>query len=390
MWCRLNMVSSQCGFARPLIALVLLALAGCASHPDGVLKPVALSVPASDVVDMLVATTRAPVSGPAVDFTGERGDTMSLANISVSIPQDREFGQVQWPSAVPGDRPARLRHDEGGAACSQGCAALVQPGRRQVPSRLHLRPRLQHALRFRRLPLRADRPRHRCGRSAGALHLALARSLARLQLRPRERQFLAQRSCLCPGHRRRQPQCLGGHAPRPLHGLWIAMEALRQMALGAARNPAEDRQRHPRLARSRHRRFPPPARRKSAQGARDITVFTSAQDRALGVSSLIAGRVTRLGGIDLSSADYRRNSPTCRSLTFIDLSSLRSGDIVQPLHLRDQPRGRAPHRRPLDRGPAGHRFRLDFPARRTAQTIGYAAGTLVAAPFLILQGVQPP
>ncbi len=86
-----------------LLALALLALplAGCASRQD-VMTPVALAAGTggAGTVDMMVATTRAPASDPALMFTGERGDDLSLSNVVVSIPPDdaRQKGTIQWPS----------------------------------------------------------------------------------------------------------------------------------------------------------------------------------------------------------------------------------------------------------------------------------------------------
>lgn len=83
-----------------LLALALLALplAGCASRQD-VMTPVALAAGTggAGTVDMMVATTRAPASDPALMFTGERGDDLSLSNVVVSIPPDdaRQKGTIQ-------------------------------------------------------------------------------------------------------------------------------------------------------------------------------------------------------------------------------------------------------------------------------------------------------
>src|SRR6476659_1227995 len=97
--CRAGSRTMPHGFTvfRLILCVTLIALCACAGHPDGVLRPVAGVTVATDRVDMLVATTRAASREPGVDFTGERGDTMSLANIVVSIPPGREVGQVQWP-----------------------------------------------------------------------------------------------------------------------------------------------------------------------------------------------------------------------------------------------------------------------------------------------------
>jgi len=97
--------------ARPSGASVLCALglaalaAGCSSRPYGNLV-VGAGAPDASTVDMLVATTRAAVSGPpGVIFGGARGSGLDFANILISIPPDsaRTPGDVQWPSSPPGD-----------------------------------------------------------------------------------------------------------------------------------------------------------------------------------------------------------------------------------------------------------------------------------------------
>ncbi len=88
-------------FILGLAALV----AGCSSRPYGDLI-VGTSAPGASVVDLLVATTRAPVvQPPGVMFGGARGRGLEFADIAVSIPPDgaRRPGEVQWPSRPPGD-----------------------------------------------------------------------------------------------------------------------------------------------------------------------------------------------------------------------------------------------------------------------------------------------
>jgi esterase/lipase superfamily enzyme len=89
-----------------LLALGLAAfLAGCASRPYGDLIA-GTTVPGASTVDLLVATTRAPVSDPpGVMFGGARGKGFDFADIVVSIPpeQNRKSGDVQWPRTPPGD-----------------------------------------------------------------------------------------------------------------------------------------------------------------------------------------------------------------------------------------------------------------------------------------------
>ena len=85
--------------------LCALLLAACASRPYGDLI-VGTSAQGASVVDLLVATTRAPVVQPAgVLFGGARGKNYEFADVAVSIPPDsqRRAGEVQWPRSPPGD-----------------------------------------------------------------------------------------------------------------------------------------------------------------------------------------------------------------------------------------------------------------------------------------------
>ena len=87
---------------RPRLVLAI-ALAGCAGRPSGNLIAVPRPRRGASTVDMLVATTRAPVTEPAgVMFGGERAIGLAFADIAVSIPPDavRKIGEVQWPAAL--------------------------------------------------------------------------------------------------------------------------------------------------------------------------------------------------------------------------------------------------------------------------------------------------
>jgi esterase/lipase superfamily enzyme len=93
---------------RAAILVVLgfaIVAAGCSSRPYGNLI-VGTSAPGASQVDLLVATTRAPVlEPPGVMFGGARGKGLDFADIVVSVPPDsaRKAGEVQWPSSPPGD-----------------------------------------------------------------------------------------------------------------------------------------------------------------------------------------------------------------------------------------------------------------------------------------------
>ena len=93
------------------LALVLLCCA-CAGRPlQGVLVPNAQSADGATRVPILVATTRNRlIADPGEMFGRDRASEVSYAAIAVSIPPDsaRKIGEVQWPSARPGD-PGRCR-----------------------------------------------------------------------------------------------------------------------------------------------------------------------------------------------------------------------------------------------------------------------------------------
>jgi esterase/lipase superfamily enzyme len=99
----------MCDLRPTYLPVLLLLLVGCAGRPEGNLIEVTATAPGTSTVDMLVATTRAPVAQPpGVMFGGDRAIGLHYADIAVSIPPDdaRKIGEVQWPSSLPGD-PAR-------------------------------------------------------------------------------------------------------------------------------------------------------------------------------------------------------------------------------------------------------------------------------------------
>jgi esterase/lipase superfamily enzyme len=88
-----------------ILATLIFGVAACAQRPHGFLIPSRQVAPGTSLVQMLVATTRAPNEAePGEMFSGERGGQLSFAEITVSIPPDsaRTPGEVQWPqSEVP-------------------------------------------------------------------------------------------------------------------------------------------------------------------------------------------------------------------------------------------------------------------------------------------------
>ncbi len=86
------------------VALATLAVGG-SSRPYGDLV-VGPTAPGTSQVNLLVATTRAPVlDPPGVIFGGSRGKGLDFADIDVSIPPAgvHKPGNVEWPGRPPGD-----------------------------------------------------------------------------------------------------------------------------------------------------------------------------------------------------------------------------------------------------------------------------------------------
>lgn len=81
-------------------ALVCGALAACASRPSTL--PVAASPDgAADTERVLVATSRTPDSDLTRRFSGERSDRLSFLDIAVSVPRNRDVGEVIEPRDPP-------------------------------------------------------------------------------------------------------------------------------------------------------------------------------------------------------------------------------------------------------------------------------------------------
>jgi esterase/lipase superfamily enzyme len=104
--------ASTLRFARPskrpipffAVLLVAFSLVGCASRPEsGFLSAVALSSPGAVDHTLLVATTRERDDRPGTLFNGDRAPGVDYAELTVSIPPSHRQGEIEWPSAPPGD-----------------------------------------------------------------------------------------------------------------------------------------------------------------------------------------------------------------------------------------------------------------------------------------------
>ncbi len=83
--------------------LLVLALAGCAGRAPPLLVPIASAPAGGSSVELLAITTRAPSDIPGEIYAGERSRDISGRIIKVSVPPNREAGQLKWPSGATPD-----------------------------------------------------------------------------------------------------------------------------------------------------------------------------------------------------------------------------------------------------------------------------------------------
>jgi esterase/lipase superfamily enzyme len=84
----------------------VLMLSGCASVPDAIIGVDNPNIPVETVAgankhDIFIATTRALDEDPAILYSGERGDKMGLARVTVSVPPNHVSGQTERPTSLP-------------------------------------------------------------------------------------------------------------------------------------------------------------------------------------------------------------------------------------------------------------------------------------------------
>ena len=335
---------------------------------------------------MLVATTRAPSGDPATLFNGERGYTLSLANVLVSLPPGRQVGSVQWPRGAGNPNRDFVVKSATPLAKSQVRSWLSQGNRkRRVLVFVH-----GFNTRFTAAALRFAQIAHDTNSGAAPILFSWPSRGGLLNYSYDKESANFSRGDLAYVLRTAADSPAVAEVTVLAHsmGAWLAMEALRQVAL-------EDRSN---LAKINNIVLASPdidvdvfRRQLDDIGAERplITVFTSSRDRALGISSVVAGGVTRVGGVHVEEATYQEKFADVPGLVFIDTSPLQRGaglnhstfatspKIVQLIGerlLAGQPITDSDPVSPVD----------------TVATLGNAARSLVATPFLILNASATP
>src|SRR5580692_12899082 len=314
-----------------VIALSAIA-AGCSSRPYGTLV-VGPSAPDASQVDLLVATTRAPVlEPPGVMFGGARGRGLYFADIAVSIPPDgaRRPGDVQLPSSAPGNPEREFvilradRMDLAQAKTDFNARVRRTPGRRVLIFVHGFNTRFEEAVyRFAQIvyDARVDvAPVLFTWPSGGNVtDYVYDRDSA---VYSRDALEVVLQALV------KDPNVDSISVLAHSIGSYLVIESLRQMAI-------RDRGLSPKI---RDVMLASPDidvdvfRRQIAEidaGSRpaQFTLFTSRDDRALGLSSFLARDSTRLGALDPNKEPYRSILEQGR-VQVIDLTGTASNDFT--------------------------------------------------------------
>lgn len=322
---RLRVAKAGTTTVSALVALVLLA--GCGGHAKGVMAPVALAQPSTtSQVDMLVATTREPSGDPATLFSGERSPTLSMTDVAVSIPPDsrRKPGTVQWPRKLPPNpetdfavtRVRKLASDDEARNWFQvhnvgGHVLLFVHGfNNRYEDAVFRLAQIVHDSGAQATPILFTWPsRARLfdynydKESTNYSRTALEDTLRTLASAPHVKDIT-----------------ILAHSM----GTWLTMESLRQMGIRDGRIAPKIENV---ILASPDIDLDVFAKQWVDMGkARPkFTIFVSQDDRALAVSRLISGDVSRLGAIDPTAEPYRTQLETA-GITAIDLTKVQTDD----------------------------------------------------------------
>ncbi|KQV83201.1 alpha/beta hydrolase [Rhizobium sp. Root1220] len=375
---------------RKILVVALALLSGC-GHPNGVMTPVALTAttPKTSQVNMLVATTREPTDDPATLFNGERSPKPYLTEISVSIPPNREPGTMQWPRRLPPNpatdfavtsvkqvataaeaRAWLSQHIEGGHALVfiHGfnnkyedsvfrLAQIVQDSGMQATPILFT------------WPSRAQLTAYEYDKeSTNYSRTALEQALRTLASDPSVKDIT-----------------ILAHSM----GTWLAMESLRQMGI-------RDGHVNPKI---RDVILASPdidiqvfAKQYAEMGTPKpkFTIFVSQDDKALAFSSLITGKVSRLGAINPAAEPYRSKLEQA-GITAIDLTKVKGGDSLNHGKFASSPEivqligQRLMTGQTLTDSNVSLGQGITAVVGGTVTTIGNVAATAVAAPATIIE-----
>lgn len=352
--------------------------------------PDARVVEGTSKVDMLVATTRKPTTTPGELFSGERGDQLSLTEITVSIPPDsnRKAGQVQWPRRLPADpqkefttvsvkavenRTAALGWLKGHLPPSRRVMIFVHGFNNRYEDSVYRFAQIVHDSKADVAPIIFTWPSR-----ASVFDYNYDKESTNFS-RDALEQILKQGAS--------DPDV--GEITVMAHsmGSWLTVEALRQMAIRDGRIAPKIKNlilASPDLDVDVFRQ------QWLAMGEKrpNTTIFTSKDDRALKLSRRISGNIDRLGQIDPASEPYRSGLETA-GITVVDLSAVKAGDSLNHGKFAESPEvvqligQRLVAGQTITDSTVGFGDRIGAVAMGAAQTVGGAASIVVSTPVAV-------
>lgn len=371
----------------------VLVLAGCSGRPAGVLIPFSEPVSGTQVVDILIATTRDPDDqNPGLMFSGARGFEPAYADIAVSIPPDgaRKVGEIQWPRKLPGDPQKNFvtvgaeRIDETTAISRFHERVRATPGRHVLVFVHGYNNKFEDAVyRFAQIvndsgasvtPVLFTWPSR--GNTLGYTYDRESTNYSRDALE-RLLTWLSKDSSV-------SEISILAHSM----GNWLTLESLRQMAIRNGRivpkiedvmlaAPDVDVD----VFRTQVAAFGEPRPR--------FTLFVSRNDKALAFSKRIWGSTARLGAIDPNAEPYR-DELAREGIAVVDLTESKSADRLHHATFAESPEAVHLIGRQLTAGQDLNTFevgvgdRIGHLATATGANIGAAAGLLVTAPLAVV------
>jgi len=375
----------------PALLVFLSVLAGCASRPEGVLIPVGDAVsPGTTKVDLVVATTRRPSDNPGILFSGERDKLVSLNEIVVSIPpeKNRKAGEVQWPKKLPPNPQKDFT------------TVSVTPLKTDVEMAGWVRPHLTKSRRvmvfvhgfnntFEDSVYRFAQIVHDSGADVAPVIFTWPSRASVFDYNYDKESTNYSRDALEQILRAivREPEVKDITVMAHSMGSWLTVEALRQMAIRDGRVNAKITDV---ILASPDLDVDVFSKQFLAMGKQHprFTLFTSRDDKALALSRRISGNIDRLGQIDPSIEPYRSELEKA-GITVIDLTQLKAGDRLNHGKFAASPEvvqligQRLVAGQTITDSQVGLGDRLGAVAMGTAQGVGTAASLVVTAPIAV-------
>ncbi|PQA73073.1 esterase [Brucella oryzae] len=375
----------------PALLVLMSLLAGCASRPEGVLVPVGdAASPGTTKVDLVVATTRRPSDKPGILFSGERDKLVSLNEIVVSIPpeKNRKAGEVQWPKKLPPNPQKDFT------------TVSVTPLKTDVEMAGWVRPHLTKSRRvmvfvhgfnntFEDSVYRFAQIVHDSGADVAPVIFTWPSRASVFDYNYDKESTNYSRDALEQILRAivREPEVKDITVMAHSMGSWLTVEALRQMAIRDGRVNAKITDV---ILASPDLDVDVFSKQFLAMGKQHprFTLFTSRDDKALALSRRISGNIDRLGQIDPSIEPYRSELEKA-GISVIDLTKLKSGDRLNHGKFASSPEvvqligQRLVAGQTITDSQVGLGDRLGAVAIGTAQGVGTAASLVVTAPIAV-------